>query len=322
MTTIQWADITCNPIIGCSKVSPACRSCYAEAIAYSFSRRFANGPHRRYLQVLDGKRWNGKAYLDRDYLARTTVGRGLVQRVREPDGSWRPARVFCVSMGDMFHESLSVDEIAEVWQWMARGSSQRGPTWIVITKRPHRAVELLPEIVAKTRERLHHLAGLVPVVHLLTTVESQEYAPPRLDALVRCAPWVARLGVSAEPLLGPLDLRPWLDRLGWVIIGGESGKDARPLEVAWVLDLLDQCRATGVAPFVKQLGRRPVLGRGVQALTTGRKVWPGPTGEIGVDAPLVLDPKSTEVRAWLRDRAGGDPMEWPEALRVREWPAA
>lgn len=315
-TTIEWCDETVTPVIGCSKVSAGCRSCYAETLAVSLSRRFAQGPHKRYLQVLDGKRWNGRAYLDREYMAKQTEGRSIPQRVRNPDGSWRPARIFNTSMGDVFHESLTDGEVGEIWQWMARacegksGTTQRGPTWIVVTKRPARAAEILPRIAGRWTPR--------PVVHLLASVESQDVAAERLDPLMalRRGPGgdVALVGVSAEPLLGPLDLRPWLDRLGWVIVGAESGLGARPMHVAWALDLVDQCRAAGVPVFVKQLGGRPVVGRGIQALTAAGKVWPGEP------APLVLDRKTTEVSAWLRDRKGGDPSEWPEALRVREWP--
>lgn len=315
-TTISWTDETVNPVIGCSKVSPACRACYAETLAARLASRFVAGAGRRYVKVLDGKRWNGRAYLDREYMAQQTKGRAIPQRVREPDGSWRPARIFCVSMGDLFHESLSVDEIGEVWRWMAQaceapdGTTRRGPTWIVVTKRPQRAAEIIPQVAGRWSSR--------PVVHLLTTIESQEYAAPRLDPLMslRLGPGgdVSLLGVSAEPLLGPLDLRPWLGRLLWVIGGAESGLGARPMEIAWIVDLLDQCRAAGVAMHVKQLGHRPVLGFGHHVLEHAQREWPG------VLPPVVYDVLSGRVTAWLRDPKGGDLSEWPEALRVREWP--
>jgi len=79
-----------------------------------------------------------------------------------------------------------------------------------------------------------------------------------------------------------------------VIVGGESGPGARPLDVAWARSIVQQCRATGVPVFVKQLGSNP--------------------------APLRVEAGSVLERLWLRDRKGGDPAEWPEDLRVREFP--
>lgn len=314
-STIEWTDHTVTPVIGCTKVSAGCRSCYAETLASSLARRFVNGQHRRYLQVLDGKRWNGRPYLDRAYMTRQTEGRSIPQRVRNPDGTWRPARIFNTSMGDVFHEGLTDGEVGEVWAWMAaqrwdekRSEWRRGPTWIVVTKRIERAAELLPRLAAAQGQG-------APVVHLLASVESQDVAGPRLDALVRCLPHVALVGVSAEPLLGPVDFRPWLDRIGWIIVGGESGKDPRPLHVPWTEDIVAQCRNAAVPVFVKQLGQRPVLGDGYHVLEHARRTWPG-----GDMAPVVHDDATGRVTAWLRDRKGGEMAEWPEALRIREWP--
>ena len=86
--------------------------------------------------------------------------------------------------------------------------------------------------------------------------------------------------------------------IDWVIVGGESGPRARPMDLAWARSLVEQCRAAGVAPFVKQLGSRPVV---------------SPHGERTEGCEHTLPLK-------LRDRKGGDPQEWPEDLRVREWP--
>jgi protein gp37 len=231
----------------------------------------------------------------------------------------RPARIFDVSMGDMFHEALTVEDVADVWEWMGRSrlgrsGTRRGPTRIVVTKRPERAAELLPQLA----ELLDARGVPWPVVHLLTTVERQDYAAPRLDALVRCARHVRLLGVSAEPLLGPLDLRPWLDHLGWVIVGAESGTGARPMRVGWAADLLYQCQAAGMPMFVKQLGSRPIIGEGEATWAVARREWPGP--HHGAEPPVVHDRSTGLVTAWL-SRKGGDPSQWPERLRVREWPA-
>src|SRR5690606_18444733 len=102
-----------------------------------------------------------------------------------------------------------------------------------------------------------------PRIHLLTSTEDQAAADERVPAVLRCRPWVELVGLSMEPLLGPVTLRPeWLvphEGLGWVIVGGESimgptKDDARPCHVEWIRSIVGQCRATGTAVFVKQLG--------------------------------------------------------------------
>ena len=159
----------------------------------------------------------------------------------------------------------------------------------------------------------------LPNVWLGVSAEDQETADARIPQLLD-TPAAVRF-VSAEPLLGPINLAPlhtrdfvygidrhaslyalrgkggyqipdshWMEdfaKLDWVIIGGESGPQARPMDATWARALVDQCRDAGVSCFVKQLGKRPVMG---------------------------------EVPVSLRDSKGGDPSEWPEDLRVREWP--
>lgn len=290
MGEISWTDLTANPVIGCSKVSAECASCYAESQGASMSRRFANGAGKRYLQVIDGKRWNGQTYVDHDYMNRTTVTRR--KRVPGYEGHarrWRRARVFMGSMTDMFHETLDFAALAPVWRWMAQhGVDEPGPIWQLVTKRPHRAVATL----AALQHHASTACGAVPTIHLLTTVGHPD-SLPRMDHLLAChgIPGVEVLGVSAEPLLAPVDFRPWLasGRIGWIIPGGESGPRARPCDIAWIRDIVAQCREHDVPCWVKQLGKAPTIGDGSHALA-------------------------------LRDPSGSDPQEWPEDLRVQEWP--
>lgn len=318
MSAIAWTDHTLNPVIGCSKVSPGCAHCYAPDTAAALARRFPRGAGARYLRVLDpsGKRWSGTVWLDRKAMTTMRVPRS--KRVRGGPGmtdGWRPARVFLGSMTDLFHESLPLHDLREVWSWMGeQGGRDKGPIWQVVTKRPERARELLPQLQGPLFNG--------PRVHLLTSTEDQEHADLRIPHVLACRPWVEVVGISAEPLLGPIVLRPeWLDphnRLQWVIVGAESGAGARPMQLAWAEDLVVQARAGGAAPFVKQLGQRPVLGYGYHVLEHAQRTWPG--GKDGV-APVVHDDTTGRVTAWLRDRKGGDPTEWPAHLRVREWPA-
>jgi hypothetical protein len=130
-------------------------------------------------------------------------------------------------------------------------------------------------------------------VWLGTSVEDQQRADERIPHLLRCPAAVRFL--SCEPLLGPINLDSFIgyadgDPINWIICGGESGPGARPWDVWWIESIRDQCRAAGVACFIKQLGAHPVS---------------------------TIECLLSEVR----DRKGGDWLEWPEGLRVREYPA-
>lgn len=268
-------------------VSAECAACYAQEQGAALARRFVKGAGLRYLNVIDGKRWNGRTFVDHDMLASARVTK------RKRDGqAWRRARVFCGSMTDMFHETLEPNDLAPVWRWMASHcQDDPGPIWQIVTKRPERARMLLPGLQEHARQH----GGAVPTVHLLTTVGVQA-SRSRLDDLLCChgIPGVDVLGVSAEPLLEALDLRPWLatGKIGWVIPGGESGPRARPCHVEWIRGLVAQCREAGpqCRVWVKQLGAEPRL-----------------------------DPSDASC-ALITDPSGSNPDEWPADLRIQEWP--
>jgi protein gp37 len=171
----------------------------------------------------------------------------------------------------------------------------RDEAWQIIRATPH----LTYQILTKRPERM---AGRVPNpplpnVWLGVSAEDQAALDKRLPLLVS-TPAAVRF-LSLEPLLGPIEAATWFHSamtvggrcaIDWAILGGESGPKARACDVAWIRSLVRQCRGAGVATFVKQLGRCPTLSGGET---------PG-----------------------LRDRKGGDPDEWPEDLRVREFPEA
>jgi protein gp37 len=244
-----------------------------------------------------GKAWTdheiGALLLDHAMMERTTVTKR--KRVEgstlAPGRRWRPARVFLGSMTDMFHETLDFQALASVWRWMARHcQDEPGPIWQIVTKRPERAVALLPMLQQHTSDAC---GGALPVIHLMTTVGVHS-SLPRLDALLAChgIPGVEVLGVSAEPLLEAVDFRPWLatGRIAWVILGGESGPRARPCHVDWIRDVVVACQEHGVRCWVKQVGARPVVD----------------------DGPL----------PGITDPSGSNLAEWPADLRVQEWPSA
>lgn len=262
-TSIEWTDETWNPLVGCSRTSPGCDHCYAMGVAH---RNLT--PDHRGLTVRaegGGVDWTGEVRF---------VERRLLDPLR-----WRkPKRVFVNSMSDLFHPDVEVEHIVAIFAVMGLAE---GHQFQVLTKRPQGMVRLLnsPGFWDDVRYRAgeiassldwdmvpHHLQfsadlTFLPNVWLGTSIESQQYAFRARHLLATPA---AVHFVSAEPLLGPLDLSPYLldpslrdptcRGVDWVIVGGESGQSARPMHPAWAEELRDQCRRAGVAFLFKQWG--------------------------------------------------------------------
>lgn len=219
-TRIEWCDHTFNPWWGCTKVSPGCAHCYAETLATRFGQT-CWGP-RAPRRTFGAAHW-------REPLAWNARAAATGQR----------ARVFCASMADVFEDRRELDpERARLWALI---EATPHLDWLLLTKRPERILALIPPAWRAT-----------PPANVWygTSVESPAVVG-RIAAL-RQVPATIRF-LSAEPLLAPL---PALDLEGihWVIVGGESGAGARPMAAAWARALRDQCRAAGVAFFVKQMG--------------------------------------------------------------------
>lgn len=242
---IEWTDRTWNPVTGCTKVSAGCDHCYAETIAERF-RGGASFPNGFDVQLRESK-----------------LGDPL---------RWRkPSKVFVNSMSDLFHDEVSDAFIAKVFAVMARAERH---TFQILTKRHARMRSLLSSDAF--HENVFDLNGVadpkwtqyrtwpLPNVCLGVSVEDQKWADIRIPALLS-TPAAVRF-ISAEPLLGPIDLSclrcpcgdckdpnygPLLD---WVIVGGESGHGARPMHPQWARDMRDQCIRTGVAFHFKQWG--------------------------------------------------------------------
>jgi protein gp37 len=213
---IEWTDATWNPVRGCSKISPGCTHCYAE----TFAERFRGVQGHPYEQGFDLR----------------LVPERLLDPLRWP----KPKMIFVNSMSDLFHENVPAAYIAAVAQVMC-GSPWH--TYQVLTKRSARLRELLQSELAWTTGLEHIWWGV--------SVECRKYGLPRLRDL-QSAPAKIRF-LSIEPLLEDLG-EINLDGIAWVIVGGESGRGARPMKQEWVLSILQQCRATGVPFFFKQWG--------------------------------------------------------------------
>ena len=239
-STIEWTDETWNPVTGCTRVSPGCDNCYM----------FAMYPRLRAMGV-------------RGYETEPQHVQLLPERLAAPLNWKRPRRVFVNSMSDVFHPRVPFDFVHRIFDVMRQAADERGHVFQVLTKRPGLAV-------AWWNEHRGDFDDSWPAnVWIGTSVESQKYAP-RITVLAR-VPAPIRF-VSAEPLLGAVDLSRWLDSgdLQWVIAGGESGRAARPMDPAWARSLRDQCARADVPFFLKQLGGRRGKRSGDQAVIDGR----------------------------------------------------
>ena len=219
---IEWTDATWNPVTGCTKVSPGCKHCYAQ----TFSERFRGVPGHPFEQGFDLRLWP--------------------QRLELPL-AWRtPKRIFVNSMSDLFHDEVPDEFIEHVFETMR---SAHWHQFQLLTKRPERMVTYL----RRRRQCLSNFGARHPHIWLGASVENQRYIS-RAE-MVASLPSAVRF-LSCEPLLGPLDLGQTLGStaINWVIVGGESGHGARPIDPTWALDIRDQCLRARVPFFFKQWG--------------------------------------------------------------------
>lgn len=301
-TKIEWTDHTFNPWIGCTKVSEGCRNCYA-----------ARDNERR--------KWNGGAW-----------GPGALRKVtsaanwHEPVKWARAARkaavrekVFCASLADVF--DVEAPRLARADLWQLVGDTCDALDWQFVTKRPERIEEVMAE------DDLNDGFFELCRAWLLTTTENQDALEARVPALLEVP--AAVHGVSCEPLLGPLNFRSetpdggwdhlrglvWCEgrgtkaapKLDWVICGGESGPNARPMHPYWARGLRDQCRAAGVAFFFKQWGEWLPIN---QAQASQRSLTVHAHGLISLDGDTSqhsgADHQDPEFGLYTRDLDGND----------------
>lgn len=269
-SAIEWTDSTFNPWIGCTKISPACDHCYAEALM-----------DKRHHRVT----WGG----DR---ARTSAGNwNLPRRWQMSAGDFlaaygRRQRVFCSSLADVFDNQVPTEWRDDLWALIRDTPDLE---WQLLTKRPQNIGKMLPAFWDEVKGH----------VWLGTTVEDQKRADLNVPHLLLNGSGAAIRFISAEPLLGPISMNLELDGLGWhtlggrgregcvdwVIAGGESGPQARPSHPEWFRSLRDQCAAAGVPFLFKQWGEWAPGECASRAPTKTEKTatfydekWTGPTG--------------------------------------------
>lgn len=257
-TGISWTDATWNPVSGCTRVSAGCDNCYA----VEMTKRLDKMGKEKYSGLVNvGKQhFNGVVKCHEDAL---TI----------PLGWKKSRRIFVNSMSDLFHKEVPFEFIAKVFGVMADCPQH---TFQVLTKRPDRMSAVLDELVS-SRGRLcrwlrKNIEGdlccvesqqmPLPNVWLGTSVEDQASADERIPHLLKCPAAVRFL--SVEPLLGATDLSNrvpggihagpeiYVPAIHWVIVGGESGPNHRPMDMAHFESVCSQAIAAGVPLFVKQ----------------------------------------------------------------------
>lgn len=217
---IEWTDHTFNPWVGCQKVSPGCDHCYAETLMDHRYGRVQWGPH--------GER------------KRTSVAnwRKPLQWAKAARGTGQRPKVFCASLADVFDNQAPEGARDDLWNLISKTPEL---DWLLLTKRPENIAKMLPVL------------GHWPNVWLGTTAEDQPHYDRRWPILAAVP--AAKRFISYEPALGPLTLS-WPHYPDWIICGGESGKDARLMDLAWARSLRDECNRLDIAYFFKQTTKK------------------------------------------------------------------
>jgi len=319
-TAIQWCDDTFNPWVGCSKVHTGCLNCYAEA-DFDKRKHFAQwGPHGTRVKTTKEYwrkpyNWNAAAEaigirarvfcasladVFEDWTGLVTNSKGEVL-YDVGDGLYRPAadvnrRAFPGFDPENIEYKVTLDDLRLNLFWTIDNTPNLD--WLLLTKRPENIInkwipvpEMRPILLETSSSYRFMTEEMRPEVFrrnvwLGTSVSDLRTAEDAVPELLNCRHLSPVLFLSVEPLVERIGTIPFLSRLDWVIVGGESGVGARPCHTDWIYAIVRQCKAAGVPCFVKQLGSHPV--------------------GFGVDR--------------LQDKAGGNMNEWPEELRVRQFP--
>jgi len=328
MSNIQWTDVSSNPIHltkpdgshgghWCRKVSDGCKHCYSETQNQSGFFSFAS--HLEY---------------SGDVPSNLIFDEAIALKWL----SWKsPKKIFVCSMTDLFGEWVNDEWVDKI---LAIASLCPQHTFQILTKRPERAKEYFDnhanvETFIRTGARsMKHVKAQLPLpnVWIGTTVENQAMADKRIPLLLQI-PAVVRW-LSVEPLLGqidlgllgtvPRDINPTYtavhEYISWVVVGGESGSGARPCSVEWIEAIAQQCKVADVPIFVKQLGNFPVTSNPENFTKTElitRKNYAHWCFEEATKMGFELEGMH-QIK--LRDRKGGNISEFPENLRIREFP--
>lgn len=341
---IGWTTHTWNPWLGCDPVHAGCDNCYAQVY---FKRWGIDGVRRKTSNSIwdKPKRWDKLAS---DAGERHRVFPSLMDPFEEFSGPIVNAKGERLYFERYLNKVVSPHPNLSIDDEYATLNDLRRDMFHVIDKTPNLDYLLLTKWPENIRDMWHRLRSVNdPLgphadprhnVHLLYSASDQETLEAGIDHLIECRRLTPVLGLSLEPLIGPVDLSQLLTPcegcgnqgslawegaeagsslcldactqhgdpgplIDWVIVGGESDPNARPCDIEWILDIVQQCKAAGVACYVKQMGSNPLDWRG-----DPRTRWPA--GKWFHVEPHIR----------LRDPKGADPEEWPEELRVQQYP--
>lgn len=223
-TQIEWTDATWNPVAGCKIMSAGCTNCYAMEMA-------------RRLEAMGVEKYTGLTRKS----GRRTIWNGVVRE--DPSSlsipkSWKkPRKIFVNSMSDLFHDGVSEGFISQVWEVMRDTPRHH---YQILTKRPDRMADVLQRIAPR------------PLTNVWLGTSVEDAAVTERIGQLRSVPASIRF-ISFEPLIGPVgDID--LSGVDWAIVGGESGRSARPIQEDWIDDIYGACLASGTAFFFKQWG--------------------------------------------------------------------
>lgn len=343
-TKIAWTDSTINFWSGCTKISAGCANCYAEArdsrmLQEKISHWGKGAPRLKHkgavknALALNRAPWVcdtcGDAYQGKDFPASDPTGKGHYCGIKGCQGmSWHRRKIFSLSLGDWLDNEVPIEWLVEMLETIFKCKEV---IWILCTKRTghfgerlRKAMEIAerkdpydPEpyrdgSFCQWLEYWENGCEVPQNVWILASVENQEVADLRILDLINIPAKVH--GLSVEPMLGPIDFIKWigtevegLDLIDWMIFGGESGPDARPCDIDWIRDGVKQCRAADVKVFVKQMGENAVMRDGCFVSEFSDEV-----------AKAIANQPPKPIK--FEDKKGGDINEWPDDLKVREFP--
>lgn len=280
---IGWCDETFNPFIGCSKCSPGCENCYAERFAARLAQNPKTAPAYRHVIDANGH-WNGRVYGKWAKWPSSTARKGK--------------RIFVGSMCDIFHEDIEFSTLAKMFSVL---SFCQKHTFFFLTKRPERMhaffTKFDTERFYKARQEAARVLSFGSVESMCwpptnfwlgVTVCNQQEGISKIPLLLDTP--AAKRFLSVEPMLGPVDLTRFLPALDWVICGGETGSDARPMHSDWVRLLRASCLVAGVPFYFKGWGEWLPCSEVPDDMDVSRY----PIGDIGDDG-IFIPPPALEI---------------------------
>jgi protein gp37 len=262
---IEWTTHSFNSWHGCQRVSPGCEHCYAESLSRRWGKDIWGPPRTTERQTMSDAYWRAPLKWD-----------------KEAAKAGARARVFCASMADVFEDHPQVR--SERSRLIGLINLTHNLQWLLLTKRPQNVMSMLEAALGDSGDlgvtAAEWLALMGDRVWVGTSVEDQQRADERIPHLMQVPATIRFL--SAEPLLGPVDLwaaryrnpdgaftgavgtwgARWMD---WVIVGAESAAHARPMQLSWAADIVRDCKAAGVPVFVKQVQLKGKLSKDMTA---------------------------------------------------------